>query len=104
MGPAERTRFLVAIGEAAKLLKQAQAELQLARVASDGEVHEQADLLCKRAYEMQVKVEWLRHVALGNIRIDLARAEADSRHGADRRRGIDRRIASLREQILLKEP
>ena len=103
MDSVERTYFLAAIAEAAKLLRLSQIALRRARSQCEGEVHEHIDLMCTRAYELQVRAEWIQHVALGNVKITLEAIDPDSRQGPDRRRSVDRRISSMRQQLMPEE-
>ena len=104
MDPVERSNFLAAMTEAAKLIRQTQKALHRARSQCHGEVYEHIDLMCTRAYELQVKAEWIQHVALSDAQITLEAIDpARSRQGPDRRRSVDRRIASMRKQLLTPE-
>jgi hypothetical protein len=98
----ERTRFLEAMAEAAKLIRQTQMTLQRARAQCHGDVYDHVDLMCTRAYELLVKTEWIQYVALGNVKITLEAIDPEIRHGPDRRRSVDRRIAGMRKQMLEK--
>jgi len=100
MDAVERAQFLSAMAEAAKLIRLAHTGLQRARSQCHGEVYEHIELMCTRAYELQVKAEWIQHVALGTAEITLGAIDPDSRKGPDRRRSVDRRIASMRKQLL----
>jgi hypothetical protein len=100
MDPVERTYFLSAMAEAAKLIRLAHTGLQRARSQCHGEVYEHIDLMCTRAYELQVKAEWIQHVALGDVKITLDAIDPESRQGPDRRRSVDRRIAAMRKQLM----
>jgi hypothetical protein len=95
----ERTYFLAAMAEAAKLIRLTQTALLRASSQCQGEVYEHIDLMCTRAYELQVRAEWIQHVALGNFTITLDAIDPHSRQGPDRRRSIDRRIAGMRKQL-----
>jgi hypothetical protein len=100
MDSVERKNFLAAMAEAAKLIRLAHTALQRARSQCHGEVYEHIDLMCTRTYELQVKAEWIQHVALGDAKITLDAIDPDSRQGPDRRRSVDRRIAAMRKQLL----
>jgi len=102
MDPVERKLFLAAMAEAAKLIRQAHTGLQRARSQCHGEIYEHIDLMCTRAYELQVKAEWIQHVAVGDAKLTLAEIDPDSRTAPDRRRSVDRRIAAMRKQLLPK--
>jgi hypothetical protein len=95
MDDLQKAKFLDSLAEAAKLLQLGQSALQRARAQCDGELHERLDVLSKRAYEIKVKSEWLRHAVLGKI--DLPTLQ---RHSADRRTRIDRRIVGMLKQML----
>ena len=99
MDPLQRTYFLAAIAETAKLIRLSQAALQRARMQCDGEVAEHINTMATRIYELQVRTEWIQHVALGNERITLPAIDPDSRQGPDRRVNVDRRIAGLRQRL-----
>jgi hypothetical protein len=103
MDQVERTYFLAAMTEAAKLIRLTQTALQRARSHSHGEVYDHIDLMCTRAYELQVKAEWIQHVALGNVQITIEAIDPEIRQGPDRRRSVDRRIATMRKQLLSPE-
>jgi hypothetical protein len=96
----ERTRFLEAMGEAARLVRQAQIALRRARAQCHGEVYEQVEVMCTRAYELQVTSEWLQHVVVGNVALNVSAANDQNRQGPDRRKSVDRRIAGMRKQML----
>jgi hypothetical protein len=100
MDSVERSNFLAAMTEAAKFIRMTQTALQRARSHCHGEVYEHIDLMCTRAYELQVKAEWIQHVALGTVKITIEAIDPEIRHGPDRRRSVDRRIASMRKQLL----
>jgi len=103
MDPFEHAQFLAAIAEATKHIRLAQAELRRARGVCHGELYEHIDLIFTRAYELQVRVDWMRQVALGKLP---AKADPDSEHreqGPDRRRAVDRRVAGMRKQLLRLE-
>jgi hypothetical protein len=100
MDAVERTYFLAAMAETAKLIRLAHTGLQRARAQCHGEVYEHIDLMCTRAYELHVKAEWIQHVALGDVKITLEAIDPESRQGPDRRCSVDRRIASMRKQLL----
>ena len=102
MDTGEQTRFLEAMAEAGRLVRQAQTALHRARAQCHGDVYEHIDLMCTRAYELLVKTEWIQHVALGNVKITLEAIDPEIRHGPDRRRSVDRRIAGMRKQLLEK--
>jgi len=95
MNDAEREKLADTLADAAKLLEYSQAALQRARAQCDGELYERLDVICKRAFELKVKSEWLRHSALGRIALP-----AQQRHAADRRLGIDRRLPGMLKQML----
>jgi hypothetical protein len=95
MNDLEKAKFLDAVAEAAKLLELSQSALQRARAQCDGDLYERLDVLSKRAYEIKVKSEWLRHSVLGKIDLPI-----QQRHAADRRVGIDRRIVGMLKQML----
>ena len=99
MNVLERAQFIDAMAETEKVMKLAQATIQRARSLCHGEVFVQVDLMSKRAYELKVKSEWLRHVALGRIELPAPPAGTQDRQD-DRRSGIDRRIARMQSQIL----
>jgi hypothetical protein len=100
MDTEERTRFLEAMAETAKLVRQAQRALQRARAQCHGEVYEHIDLMCTRAYELQVRAEWIEHVALGTVKLTIEEIDPQVRQGPDRRRSVDRRIAGMKQQLL----
>ena len=100
MNVLERAEFLDAMAEAAKAVRLVQAALQRARSQCHGEVFVQVDLMSKRAHELRVKSEWLRHAVLEGIEVAAASAGTQSRQGEDRRLGIDRRIAGMQSQML----
>ena len=95
----EQTRFLEAMTEAARLIRQAQTTLHRARAQCHGDVYDHIDLMCTRAYELLVKTEWIQHLALGNVKITLEAIDPEIRQGPDRRRSVDRRIAGMRKQL-----
>jgi hypothetical protein len=103
MDTGERTRFLEAIAETARHMREAQKALRLARAQCHGEVYEQVEVMCMRAYELQVTAEWLQHMVLGNIALKVRAANDEGRQGPDRRKSVDRRIAGMRKQMLLPE-
>src|SRR3954468_10466363 len=92
----EKTKFVDALAEAAKLLELAQAQLQRARAQSQGELYERVDLIAKRAFELKVKADWMRYSALGKIEV----TAANDRVGSDRRVAIDRRIIGMQRKLL----
>jgi hypothetical protein len=100
MNVPERAQFTDAMAETERLMKLVQAGLQRARSHSHGEVFVQVDLMSKRAHELMVKSEWLRHVVLGRIELPLQPAGTQTRQDEDRRSGIDRRIARMQSQLL----
>jgi hypothetical protein len=102
MDQVERANFLAAMAEAARLIRLTHTALQRARSQCHGEVYEHIDLMCTRAYELQVKAEWIQHVAIGDVKITLDAIDPDSRQGPDRRRSVDRRIAAMRKQLMPK--
>ena len=99
MDPVERAQFLASISEAANLIRQVQNELRRARSACHGELFEHVDLAFTRAYELLVRAEWMRQVALGNVPVSASDVAPENREGPDRRRGVDRRIAGLRKLL-----
>jgi hypothetical protein len=101
MDAGEKTRFLEAIAETAKLVRHAQMALRRARAQCHGEVFEQVEVMCTRAYELQVTAEWLQHAVLGDIALQVRAANDESRQGPDRRKSVDRRVAGMRKQMLL---
>ena len=99
MDPAERAQFVSSIAEAANHIRQAQKALRRARNACHGELFEHIDLVCTRAYELQVRAEWMREVVLGNVPLSAGDPDAKNRAVPDRRRGVDRRVAGMRKQV-----
>jgi hypothetical protein len=99
MNVQECARFVDAMGEAEKMMKTVQAALQLARSQSHGELYLNVDVMAKRAHELKVQSEWLRHVVLGKIDLPPPAEGAQNRQAEDRRNGIDRRIASMQSQL-----
>jgi len=95
----ERAQFVDAMAEAEKVMKTVQAALQRARSQSHGELFLHVDVMAKRAHELKVQSEWLRHVVLGKIELPRPAAGAQNR-GEDRRSGVDRRIAKMQSQLL----
>ena len=95
MNDAEKARFLDAIEQASKLLELSQATLQRAGTHCDGELHERVDVIAKRAFELKVKADWLRHTVLGKIE-----SGPNHRQGSDRRVGVDRRIVGMQKRML----
>ena len=89
----ENEAFADALVEAGKLLELAQAQLQRARSRAPEEFVERADLLGKRAFELKVKADWLRCLALGRIRFS-------DRQSSDRRFGVDRRLIRMQKVLL----
>ena len=89
----ENEAFADALGEATKLLELAQAQLQRARARAPEEFTERADILTKRAFELKVKADWLRCLALGKIRYS-------DRQSSDRRFGVDRRLVRMQKVLL----
>jgi hypothetical protein len=85
--------FADALAEASKLLELAQSQLQRARSRAPEEYFERADLLAKRAFELKVKADWLRSLALGKIRFS-------DRQGSDRRFAVDRRLVRMQKVLL----
>jgi hypothetical protein len=100
MNVLQRAEFLDAIADAAKAMKLVQAALQRARAQSHGEIFVQVDLMTKRAYELKVKSEWLRHAVLGKIELPVPPTGQEGRQDEDRRLGIDRRVARMQSQML----
>ena len=100
MEQSERTDFLAAMAEAAKLLRATQNALQRARGQCHGEVYDHIDLMCTRAYELAVRAEWLRQVADDNGKLTIETLQPESRQVPDRRKGVDRRIAGMQKQLL----
>ena len=100
MDTEERTRFLAAMAETAKLIRLAQTALRQARAQCHGEVYEHINLMCTRAYELQVRSEWIQQVALGSVKLTIEAIDPQIRQGPDRRRSVDRRIAGMRKQML----
>ena len=100
MDTEERTRFLAAMAETAKLIRLAQTALRQARAQCHGEVYEHINLMCTRAYELQVRSEWIQQVALGSVKLTIEAIDPQIRQGPDRRRSVDRRIAGMRKQLL----
>jgi len=98
MNPVERAQFLASISEAAILIRKAQNELQRARSACHGELFEHMDLVFTRAYELQVRAEWMRQIALGNVSVSAGGA-GENRQAPDRRRKVDRRVTGMRKQL-----
>jgi hypothetical protein len=99
----ERAQFIDAMAEAEKMMKTVQAALQRARSQSHGELFLHVDVMAKRAHELKVKSEWLRHVMLGKIELPPP-AEGAQNRGEDRRNGVDRRIAKMQSQLLQLGP
>jgi 16S rRNA G527 N7-methylase RsmG len=100
MDTEERTRFLEAIAETAKLVRLTQVALQRARAQCHGEVYEHVDVMCVRAYELQVRSEWLQQAVLGDLQMLVRAANDENRQFPDRRKSIDRRIVGMRNQLL----
>jgi hypothetical protein len=96
----ERASLIAAVAEAAKLIRLTQRALQRARSQCHGEVYQHIDIMCTRAYELQVRCEWLQQIALRNLEITLEAIDPQSRLGPDRRVAVDRRIAGMRKQLL----
>jgi hypothetical protein len=99
MNVSECAHFVDAMAEAEKVMKTMQAALQRARSQSHGELYLHVDVMAKRAHELKVQSEWLRHVVLGKIELPPPADGAQNR-GEDRRNGIDRRIARMQSQLL----
>ena len=100
MDKAEHEQFLASVAKAAKLIRQAQTDLQRARDACHGELYEHLNLIFTRGYELQVRLEWVRHVALGNVELKVPEFDPENREAPDRRRSVDRRVAGMRKQLL----
>jgi vacuolar-type H+-ATPase subunit D/Vma8 len=99
MNAQEQAQFVEAMAETEKVMERVQASLQHARSQSHGEVFVQVDLMSKRAHELKVKSEWLRHVVLGMIELPPAPDGTQPRQ-EDRRSGIDRRIAKMQSELI----
>ena len=93
MDETQERKFLDALAEASKLLELAQTQLQRARSQTSGDLYGRADLYSKRAFELKVRVDWLRYAVVGKI-------DFHDRQGSDRRVGIDRRIVGMQKRIL----
>jgi hypothetical protein len=104
MNVLERAQFIGAMAETEKMMKLAQAALQRARSHCHGEVFVQVDVMSKRAHEVKVISEWLRHAVLGRVEFPASPDGMQNRQGEDRRSGIDRRIARMQSQMLSLSP
>jgi hypothetical protein len=100
MNVQERAQFVDAMADAEKVMKAVQAAMQRARSQCHGELFLLVDVMAKRAHELKVKSEWLRHVVLGKIELPPPAEGAQNRQGEDRRNGIDRRIANMQSQLI----
>ena len=96
----QQEQFLEAIAETAKLARLVQRSLKRAQAQCDGEVSEHLDVMTKRVFELAVRAQWLEHVALGKIKLQLD-ARGVARRRLDRRLGLDRRIEAMRKQLRL---
>jgi hypothetical protein len=99
MDAREQAEFAEAIADAEKLIARAAAVIQRAKSRSHGEIYEHVDVISKRLFELRVRSEWLRLVALGAIEPSTA-ADPKARQGVDRRTAIDRRVANMRKQLV----
>ena len=81
MDPLQRTYFLAAIAEAAKLIRLSRAALQRAGMHCTGEIGEQVNAMYARAHELQVQAERIQHVALDNERITLQAVDPEACRG-----------------------
>ena len=100
MDAAELAEFAEAIAEAEKLIARTAVVIQRAKARSHGEIYEHVDVISKRVFELRVRCEWLRLVALGAI--EPASPDSKERQGVDRRNAIDRRVAGMRKQLLAR--
>ena len=100
MDAAELAEFAEAIAEAEKLIARTAVVIQRAKARSHGEIYEHVDVISKRVFELRVRCEWLRLVALGAI--EPASPDSKERQGVDRRNAIDRRVAGMRKQLLTR--
>jgi len=100
MDAAELAEFAEAIAEAEKLIARTAVVIQRAKAKSHGEIYEHVDVISKRVFELRVRCEWLRLVALGAI--EPASPDSKERQGVDRRNAIDRRVAGMRKQLLTR--
>ena len=98
MDAAELAEFAEAIAEAEKLIARTAVVIQRAKSRSHGEIYEHVDVISKRLFELRVRSEWLRLVALGAI--EPASPDPKERQGVDRRNAIDRRVTGMRKQLL----
>jgi len=99
MDAREQAEFAEAIAEAEKLIARTAAVIQRAKSRSHGEIYEHVDVISKRLFELRVRSEWLRLVALGAIEPSTS-ADPKARQGVDRRTAIDRRVANMRKQLV----
>jgi hypothetical protein len=99
MDAREQAEFAEAIAEAEKLIARTAVVIQRAKSRSHGEIYEHVDVISKRLFELRVRSEWLRLVALGAIEPP-ATPDPKERQGVDRRNAIDRRVAGMRKQLL----
>jgi len=99
MDAAELAEFAEAIAEAEKLIARTAVVIQRAKSRSHGEIYEHVDVISKRLFELRVRSEWLRLVALGVIEPP-ASPDPKERQGVDRRNAIDRRVTGMRKQLL----
>jgi hypothetical protein len=100
MDAAELAEFAEAIAEAEKLIARTAVVIQRAKARSHGDIYEHVDVISKRVFELRVRCEWLRLVALGAI--EPASPDSKERQGVDRRNAIDRRVAGMRKQLLTR--
>lgn len=98
MNDNDRAEFCDAILEALNLIERTQAVLQRAKRRCNGELFDHTDLISKRVFEVRVRSEWLRLVAVGVV--EMTPSGAGGRDLPDRRQAIDRRVAGMRRQIL----
>ena len=101
MEAAELAEFAEAIAEAEKLIARTAVVIQRAKSRSHGEIYEHVDVISKRLFELRVRSEWLRLVALGAIEPPTS-PDPKERQGVDRRNAIDRRVAGMRKQLLTR--
>jgi hypothetical protein len=99
MDAAELAEFAEAIAEAEKLIARTAVVIQRAKSRSHGDIYEHVDVISKRLFELRVRCEWLRLVALGAIEPP-ASPDPKERQGVDRRNAIDRRVTGMRKQLL----
>jgi len=67
MDPLQRTYFLAAIAEAAKLIRLSQTALQRAHMHCDGEVADHVNLMCTRIHELRGQAEQIQQAVLGTL-------------------------------------